>query len=103
LDETGERGGAAATADGGGGRRAEAWVGMSGPHQNRGLYCFHRWSWGFILSLHILKLGLQKRFGGLNLKGLTGVALIGLSSYRLSSLVQILGIFNYLPLLARVN
>jgi hypothetical protein len=54
---------------------------LSGPHQNRGLYCFYRWSWDFILRLHILELGLQKRFGGLN-----GVALaVSLSVFDFNS------------------
>jgi hypothetical protein len=46
-----------------------------GPPQNRGLNRYPGWSWVTISSLHILKLGLQKRFGGLNLKAPTGVAL----------------------------
>jgi hypothetical protein len=46
-----------------------------GPPQNRGLNRYPCWSWVTILSLHILKLSLQKRFGGLNLEAPTGVAL----------------------------
>jgi hypothetical protein len=46
-----------------------------GPPQNRGLNRYPCWSWVTILSLYILKLGLQKRFGGLNLEVPTGVAL----------------------------
>jgi hypothetical protein len=55
--------------EGGGGIVA---IGISddrwGPPQNRGLNRYACWSWVTILSLHILKLGLQKRFGGLNLE-----------------------------------
>jgi hypothetical protein len=62
--------------EGGGGIVA---IGISddrwGPPQNRGLNRYACWSWVTILSLHILKLGLQKRFGGLNLEAPAGVAL----------------------------
>jgi hypothetical protein len=52
-----------------------------GPLQNRGLNRYPCWSWVTILSLYILKLGLQKRFGGLNLEAPTGVALTRQTKY----------------------
>jgi hypothetical protein len=42
--------------------RLESLDGRWGPPQNRGLNRYPCWSWVTILSLHILKLGLQKRF-----------------------------------------
>jgi hypothetical protein len=49
-----------------------------GSQTNRGLDWFPCWSWGVILGLYFLELGLQMDFRGLNFKVTTGVALRGL-------------------------